>query len=190
MEIEYFIPPDEESWKAFHEQWLVTCYDWLISIGLRAELIERDVHEDHKLAHYARACTDFAFKFPFGTQELMGIAARGCYDLEQHAAASGKSMEYFDDVTKEKYVPHVIEPSIGVDRLMLAVLCSAYAEDEVGGEKRTLLKFHPSVAPIKAAVFPLVKNKPELVGKAREIFSNLQKRYNVAWDVSGAIGRR
>ena len=100
------------------------------------------------------------FKFPFGTQELQGVAARGCFDLTQHAGASGKSMEYYDDVRKEKYVPHVIEPSIGVDRLMLAVLCSAYKEDEVGGEKRSLLQFHPRLAPIKAAVLPLVKNKP------------------------------
>ena len=99
------------------------------------------------------------FKFPFGTQELQGVAARGNYDLTQHGLASGKSMEYFDEARKEKYVPHVIEPSIGVDRLMLAVLCSAYAEDEIGGEKRSVLRFHPRLAPIKAAVLPLVKNK-------------------------------
>ena len=135
MEIEYFIPPDEDVWRTFHEQWLTDSYNFLLSIGLRPELISRDVHPDHKLAHYARACTDLMFKFPFGTQELQGVAARGCYDLTQHAESSGKSMEYFDEARKEKYVPHVIEPSIGVDRLMLAVLCSAYAEDEVGGEK-------------------------------------------------------
>jgi hypothetical protein len=134
MEIEYFIPPDEDAWQAFHEQWLTDSYNFLLSIGLRPELISRDVHPDHKLAHYARACTDLMFKFPCGTQELQGVAARGCFDLTQHGTASGKSMEYFDEVRKEKYVPHVIEPSIGVDRLMLAVLCSAYAEDEVGGE--------------------------------------------------------
>jgi len=190
MEIEYFIPPDEESWKKFHEEWLTTFEAWLLSIGLRPELITRDVHPDHKLAHYARACTDLMFKFPFGTQELQGVAARGCYDLTQHAAASGKSMEYYDEVTKEKYVPHVIEPSIGVDRLMLAVLCSAYAEDEVGGEARSLLKFHPRLAPIKAAVFPLVKNKPEIVEKAQAIYEKLQRRYYVTYDTAGAIGRR
>ena len=190
MEIEYFIPPDEESWKAFHEQWLTTSYEWLLSVGLRPELIKRDVHPDHKLAHYARACTDLMFKFPFGTQELQGVAARGCYDLTQHSKASGKSMEYYDEATKEKYVPHVIEPSIGVDRLMLAVLCSAYAVDEVGGEERSLLKFHPRLAPIKAAVFPLVKNKPELTAKAEAIYQRLQRRYNVVYDTAGAIGRR
>merc|ERR1719230_2304733 len=120
----------------------------------------------------------------------MGNAARGNYDLTQHAAASGKSMEYFDDATKERYVPHVIEPSIGVDRLMLAVLCSAYAVDEVGGEERTLLRFHPRLAPIKAAVLPLVKNKPELVEKAEALYQRLQRRYYVTYDTAGAIGRR
>jgi len=190
MEIEYFIPPDEDAWQAFHEQWLTDSYNFLLSIGLRPELISRDVHPDHKLAHYARACTDLMFKFPFGTQELQGVAARGCFDLTQHGTASGKSMEYFDEVRKEKYVPHVIEPSIGVDRLMLAVLCSAYAEDEVGGETRSVLRFHPRLAPIKAAVFPLVKNKPELIEKAQAIYTRLQRRYFVTYDTAGAIGRR
>jgi glycyl-tRNA synthetase len=190
MEIEYFIPPDEDAWKGFHEQWLEDSYQWLLSVGLRPELLSRDVHPDHKLAHYARACTDIMFKFPFGTQELQGLAARGSYDLEQHAAASGKSMMYFDDARKEKYVPHVIEPSIGVDRLMLAVLCSAYDEDEVGGETRSLLRFHPRLAPIKAAVLPLVKNKPELVAKAEAVYKKLQRRYHVTYDTAGAIGRR
>ena len=149
-----------------------------------------DVHEGDKLAHYARACTDVTFRFPFGVQELMGIAARGDYDLTQHSEGSGKAMEYFDDQTKEKYIPHVIEPSLGVDRLALALICSAYAEDEVGGEKRNFLKFHPSIAPVKAVVLPLLKNKEVLVSKARELFDKLQLRYNVMWDASGAIGRR
>ncbi len=102
MEIEYFIPPDDASWVEAQETWLTTCNDWLLSIGLRADLVSRDVHADDKLAHYARACTDLMFKFPFGTQELLGIAARGNYDLSQHAEASGKSMEYYDEVTKER----------------------------------------------------------------------------------------
>jgi len=190
MEIEYFIPPDDESWQAFHKQWISTAYDWLVSIGLRPELLSYDVHENHKLAHYARACTDVMFTFPFGTQELCGLAARGNFDLTQHAEASGKNLEYFDEARKEKYVPHVIEPSFGVDRLMLAVISSAYAEDEVGGDKRTLLRFHPKLAPIKAAVLPLVKNKPALVEKATEIFERLQRRYYVTYDAAGAIGRR
>ena len=148
------------------------------------------VHAGDKLAHYARACTDVTFRFPFGTQELMGIAARGNYDLTQHSDGSGKNLEYFDEQTKEKYIPHCIEPSLGVDRLFLALICSAYAEDEVGGEKRNFLKFHPKVAPIKAVVLPLVKNKEALVDKAREIYDTLQERYHVMWDATGAIGRR
>jgi len=190
MELEYFIDDQDATWPVVHEEWLQTVWKWLLSIGVREELLSRDVHEDHKLAHYARACTDIMFTFPFGTQELMGCAARGNYDLTQHAASSGKSMEYFDDESKTKYVPHVIEPSIGVDRLMLAVLTSAYAEDEVGGEPRSLLKFHPRLAPIKAAVLPLVKNKPELVEKAQAIYKKLQRRYYVTYDAAGQIGRR
>lgn len=190
MEIEYFIPGDEESWKEYHPKWIEICWEWLKDIGLREELLGKDVHKKEKLAHYAKATTDITFKFPFGEQELEGIAARGCFDLTQHAEASGKSMEYFDEVKKEKYIPHVIEPSIGVDRLFLAVICSAYCEDEVEGEKRTVLKLHPRVAPIKAAIYPLVKNRPEIVEKAEGLYRQLQKRWNVAYDFSGAIGRR
>lgn len=188
MEIEYFVR--EESWPEAHAEWQQKSMDWLVSIGLRPELLSFDVHAKDKLAHYAQACTDIEFQFPFGKQELQGVAARGNYDLTQHAAASGKSMEYFDDQLKEKFVPHVIEPSIGVDRLMLAVLTSAYCTDEVGGEKRTLLKFHPRLAPIKVAIFPLLKNKPALVEKAQELHAKLQRRYHVAYDATGAIGRR
>ena len=147
MEIEYFVRG--ETWPEAHAEWQAKSMEWLVSIGLRPELLSFDVHAKDKLAHYAQACTDIEFQFPFGKQELQGVAARGNYDLTQHAKASGKSMEYFDDALKEKYVPHVIEPSIGVDRLMLAVLTSAYCTDEVGGEKRTVLKFHPRLAPIK-----------------------------------------
>jgi glycyl-tRNA synthetase len=190
MEVEYFIPPGDDVWPEFHQKWMDESKEFLISIGLREDLMGWEVHQGDKLAHYARACTDITFRFPFGTQELMGIAARGDYDLTQHSEGSGKALEYFDETTKEKYIPHCIEPSLGVDRLILALICSAYAEDEVGGEKRNFLKFHPRIAPIKAAVFPLVKNKEALVGKAREVFESLQERYHVIWDASGAIGRR
>ena len=190
MEIEYFIPPDEDIWEKYHREWIDTRKSWFASIGLTEEHLGEEVHPKDKLAHYARACTDITFKFPFGEQELEGIAARGNYDLMQHQEASGTSMEYFDEARKEKYVPHVIEPSLGVDRTLLAVVCAAYTKDEIGGEPRTLLKLHPRVAPIKAAVFPLVKNKPELMEKARGIYENLRRRWNVFWDVSGAIGRR
>lgn len=191
MEVEYFIEPGgEEVWKPKHEEWLSQSKEFLLSIGLREDLMGWDVHEGDSLAHYALACTDVTFRFPFGEQELMGIAARGNYDLTQHSEGSGKNLEYFDEQTKEKYIPHVIEPSLGVDRLFLALICSAYAEDEVGGEKRNFLKFDPSIAPIKVAVLPLVKNKEPLVKAARELFEKLQLRWNVQWDAAGAIGRR
>mmetsp|Transcript_22923 Transcript_22923/g.35272 ORF Transcript_22923/g.35272 Transcript_22923/m.35272 type:complete len:563 (+) Transcript_22923:106-1794(+) len=190
MEIEYFIPPGDDVWGAFHEDWLSNSKEFLMSIGLREDLMGWDVHEGDGLAHYARACTDITFKFPFGVQELMGIAARGNFDLTQHSEGSGKSLEYYDESTKERFIPHVIEPSLGVDRLFLALVCSAYAEDEVGGEKRNFLKFHPKVAPIKVAVLPLVKNKEALVSVARELYDDLKMRWNVQWDATGAIGRR
>ena len=190
MEVEYFIPPGDDVWPAFHEKWLDDSNSFLLSLGLRHELLGWDVHQGDKLAHYAQACTDVTFKFPFGEQELMGIAARGNYDLMQHTEGSGKNLEYFDDESKEKYIPHCIEPSLGVDRLMLALICSAYAEDEVGGEKRSLLKFSPKIAPIKVTVLPLVKNKEALVAVARDLFDQLRARWNCQWDATGAIGRR
>ena len=187
MEIEYFISPDAD-WESIHQDWITLCHDWLLSIGLPEEMLGRDVHE--KLAHYARACTDITFKFPFGEQELWGIAARGDFDLVQHAEHSGKPMEIFDEAAKKNYIPHVIEPSLGVDRLLLALLTAVYTEDEVDGEQRTLMKFHPRIAPYKVAVLPLLKNKPELVERARAIYETLQRKYNTFWDASGAIGRR
>jgi len=159
-------------------------------IGLRPEWMGKTVHAGNKLAHYARACTDITFTFPFGTQELMGIAARGNYDLTQHSGASGKALDYLDPTTNQKYIPHVIEPSIGVDRLFLALLVSAYHQETVENEIRTVLKFHPAIAPVKAAVLPLVSNKPELVEKAKSVFNTLKRKYNVEYDTSGAIGRR
>ena len=169
------------------------------------------MHPKEKLAHYASACTDVMYRFPFGLQELEGIAARGCYDLTQHQEFSGKSLEYFDPQTNEKYIPHVVEPSAGVDRIALALICNAYCEEWLpkkgteggpipaesgakrapeGYEARTVMRFHPRVAPIKVAVLPLVKNKEPLLAKAREVFGDLQTRYNCFWDQTGAIGRR
>lgn len=193
MEVEYFIPPGDDVWPEYHQKWIDASKDFLVNVvELREDLMGWDVHEGDGLAHYARACTDVTFTFPFGTQELMGIAARGNYDLTQHSEGSGKNLgEYFDEEKKEKYIPHCIEPSLGVDRLMLAVICSAYAEDEVGGEKRNFLKFSPRIAPIKAVVLPLLKNKEGLVSVARDIFEKLQQRgYNVQYDAAGAVGRR
>jgi len=189
MEIEYFISPDDD-WEALHREWIDACAAWLESIGLPRDAIGEDVHPPEKLSFYSRATTDLTFPFPHGVQELWGIACRGDYDLKQHQHYSGKSMEYFDEAAQKRYVPHVIEPSLGVDRTVLAVLAAAYAEDEVDGEKRTLLKFHPRVAPYKAAVFPLLKNKPALVERAQALHKRLQRRWNVFYDASGAIGRR
>ena len=190
MEIEYFIPPDEELWPKFHRKWIDERKAWFNSIGLTSDMLGEEVHPKEKLAHYAKACTDITFKFPFGEHELEGIAARGNFDLTQHQDHSGKNLEIFDEERKIKYLPHVIEPSLGVDRTFLAVICSSYHIDEIDGEKRTVLRFHPRVAPVKVGVFPLVKNKPELVEKARNLYSKLRRKWNVIYDHGGAIGRR
>lgn len=190
MEIEYFIPADENAWPEMHEKWIRTRFNWHCSIGIKKEWLSLDVHENKDLAHYAKACTDIMFKYPFGVQELEGIAVRGNFDLTQHQHASGKSLEYFDEERKTKYLPYVIEPSVGVDRTLLALLVSAYDEDEINGEKRTVMRFKPSIAPIKMAVFPLVKNKPEIVEKARQLFKRLKSHWYAVYDEAGAIGRR
>jgi glycyl-tRNA synthetase len=190
MEVEYFIPPGDDVWQPFHEQWMKDSKDYLLSVGLKEELMGWDKHEGDGLAHYARACTDITFRFPFGVQELMGIAARGNFDLTSHTEGSGKTLDYYDDQAKEKYIPHCIEPSLGVDRLILALICSAYAQDEVSGETRNFLKFHPSIAPVKVSVLPLLKNKEALVSVARELYDQLKLRWNVSWDATGAVGKR
>lgn len=201
MEMEFFIEPGEENRETWYRYWLDWCTDWLVSIGIPRGMISEDVHPQEKLSHYSKGTTDLMFHFPHGVQELWGIACRGCFDLTQHQEHSGKSMEYFDQERKErgvepfKYIPHVVEPALGVDRTFLAVLTAAYAEDEIPNDKgkpetRNFLKFHPRIAPCKAAVFPLVKNKPELVERARSLYERLQSRWNVFWDASGAIGRR
>ena len=190
MEIEYFIDPDAD-FRAVQEEWIEEMWNFLKAVGLKECLMDREVHEGDKLAHYARACTDIIFRYPFGTQELLGVAARGEYDLQQHAQASGQSMEYQVPGQKRKFVPHVIEPSLGIDRLFLALLCSAYDEDVVGDEKRSLLRFHPCVAPITCAVFPLMKKPPALVEKAQALAKQLRQRgWNVLYDQAGTIGKR
>ena len=159
-----------------------------MDLGLRSDRLRLRDHDPEELAFYSTATADIEYAFPFGISELEGIAHRGDYDLKQHMKFSGKDLSYFDEEKKERFVPHVIEPSAGADRATLAFLCEAYTEDEVGGEARTVLKFHPRLAPIKAAVFPLVKRDgmPEM---AEEIYREL-KRQNVFFDEKGAIGRR
>jgi len=261
MELEFFIPPDEAvelfcgrvapgeagepadavpapdwGWEAWHRYWVSRRALWYESIGLPPASLRLRAQAGDELAHYARACTDIEYAFPFGIQELEGIAARSDFDLTQHQIHSGKPLDVFDEALKAaaaklddaaraafaqktadawaargkdpeaarafvarlfegKYVPHVIEPSAGADRLALALLCNAYDEETLTDEKgktdtRTVLHFHPAIAPVKLAVLPLVKNKPELYAKARGIFESLRTRCNCFWDESGAIGRR
>ena len=194
MEMEYFIHEDAD-WEKAHKDWIQWCWDWLVSIGLPESHLSLYDHEKAKLAFYSRGTTDIMFKYPFGVQELWGIAARGNYDLTQHANASGKPQEIFDEETKKKFVPHVIEPAVGVDRIFLAVLCAAYAEEQVTDEKgksetRTVLRLSPRIAPVKVAVFPLLKNKEELTVRAKKLYQKLQRRFACFYDEAGAIGRR
>ncbi|MBC8095264.1 MAG: glycine--tRNA ligase [Akkermansiaceae bacterium] len=260
MELEFFIPPDEAvqllhgsvipwqegadlsepkpnwGWEMWHRYWVAQRTKFYHEIGLGAEVLDYHWQTKEELAHYARATVDILFKFPFGTDELEGIAARGDFDLAQHQKHSGKPLEVFDDELRnaaaklseeqkqaftagveaawtdrnqsseaakafcEKllrgiYLPHVIEPSAGLDRLTLAILCAGFNEEQkadVNGkiEQRTFLRFHPRVAPIKVGIFPLLKNKPELVSKARGVFDLLKRHFNCFYDESGAIGRR
>jgi glycyl-tRNA synthetase len=189
MEIEYFISPSAD-WQACHRGWIERCLAWFESIGIPRAKLSLHEHPREKLSHYSKGTTDIMFEFPFGVQELQGIAARGDFDLTQHSAASGQRLDWFDEASKERYIPHVIEPSVGVDRVFLALLATAYHEDEVEGEKRTVLRLPARVAPYKAAVFPLLKNKPELVERARALHARLRRRFNVFYDEAGAIGRR
>src|SRR3989338_8202865 len=165
MEIEYFMRPLE--WESFFETWRGTQLQFAEKVGLSPERIHQIEVAPEDRAHYSKRSVDTEFDFPFGQKELWGLAYRADFDLSAHAKASGVDLSYLDDSTGERFVPHVVEPTFGVDRTVLALLTSAYSEDEVGGEVRTYLKFNKAVAPIKAAVFPLLKNKPELVAKAR-----------------------
>ncbi|MFA7174356.1 MAG: glycine--tRNA ligase [Kiritimatiellia bacterium] len=260
MELEYFIRPDEAvelisgkvltladnpdlttpdpawGWEVWHRYWVEQRKSWIAACGLPPSSFVESMHASDELAHYARACVDIEYSFPFGIQELEGVAARSDFDLTQHQKHSGKCMEVFDEPLKlaakgmddqarkrfmdkvvadwlscgkdeaearvfvaklfeGRYIPHVIEPSAGVDRMMLALLCNAYEEQKLVDEKgkedtRVVMHLNPRIAPIKVAVFPLLKNKPELYNLAREIFEHLRRRYAAFWDHSGAIGRR
>ncbi|WP_152050506.1 glycine--tRNA ligase [Tautonia marina] len=187
MEIEFFCRPEEsEEWYAY---WRNERFNWYVKHGLRSDRLRLRDHDLDELAFYSKATADIEYEFPFGVSELEGIAHRSDYDLKQHQQFSGKDLTYFDEETKQRFLPHVIEPSAGADRGTLAFLCEAYTEDEVGGESRTVLKFHPRFAPIKAAIFPLVK-KDGMPEKAEAIYRDLKRRQNVFYDEKGAIGRR
>jgi glycyl-tRNA synthetase len=193
MELEYFCRP-EDGMKLL-EYWKEQRLKFYESIGISREKLHVLDVPDQERAFYSKGTYDIEYEFPFGRQELEGVAYRTDYDLGQHQKASGKSLEYFDEETKQKFIPHVIEPSAGVDRTVLALICEAYSEDQAPDEKgkmetRTVLRFHPRVAPVKCAVFPLLKNKEPLVAKAREILDLLRPHMFVFYDESGAIGRR
>jgi glycyl-tRNA synthetase len=192
MEIEFFCHPSQaDEW---YQYWRQARFDWYINLGLGSQRLRLRDHDKDELAHYAASCADVEYAFPFGVSELEGVANRTDFDLKQHQESSGKDLTYFDDQTKERFLPYVIEPSAGVDRSVLAFLCEAYTEDEApddkgNPQKRVLMKLHPKLAPIKAAVFPLVKKDfmPEV---AHSIYDDLKKRWNVFYDEKGAIGRR
>ncbi|HEX6997021.1 MAG TPA: glycine--tRNA ligase [Gammaproteobacteria bacterium] len=191
MEIEFFCRPEEAP--RWYTYWRERRFKWYTDLGIRAANLHLREHEPSELAHYAACCADVEYDFPFGRSELEGIANRTDFDLRQHMEWSGKDLRYFDDQEpdpdKRRYVPYVIEPSAGADRAALAFLCDAYAEDEVGGEPRTVLRLHPRIAPIKAAVLPLVR-KDGMPEKALAIYRALKRRFVVAYDEKAAIGRR
>ena len=186
MELEFFCKPGTDlEWFDF---WRGYCKKWLLDLGIKEENLRLRDHDKDELCFYSKATTDFEFMFPFGWGELWGVADRTDYDLTQHANHSGEEMMYFDQETGEKYVPYVIEPSLGADRVTLAFLCDAYDEEEISeGDKRTVMHFHPALAPFKAAVLPLSK---KLSDKSREVYNLLSKYFMVDYDESGSIGKR
>ena len=188
MEIEYFVRPND--WEISFEEWRQNVHAFNEAIGIPRDAVHELEVGDGDRAHYSKRTIDFEFDFPFGRKELYGLAYRTDFDLNAHATGSGVDMSYLED-GGERLVPHVIEPSFGVDRTLLAVLASVYREDDLGGEVRTYLAFNKAVAPVKAAVFPLLKNKPELVAKAREVYMMLKKEIpQIMWDDNGNIGKR
>ncbi len=187
MEIEFFVKPETD--KEWFDYWLDQRRKWYLRFGMKEENLQLRQHAEHELAHYARDCYDIEYRFPMGWSELEGIANRGDFDLKQHAKYSGKSLEYFDDETKEHYVPCIIEPSAGVDRSLLAFLCDAYTEEPDKDAVRVVLHLHPSLAPMKVAVLPLSRRE-NLVKLAKDIHAELRQCWMVAYDDAQSIGRR
>ena len=187
MEIEFFVPPTEAP--DWHEHWLEERMRWYVELGLRPDHLKLREHGPEELSHYSSATSDIEYLFPMGWSELEGIANRGDFDLTQHARFSGEKLEYVDSATGERYVPHVIEPSAGADRGSLAFLVDAYDEEEVEGRERVVLRLHPRLAPVKAAVLPLVNKdgQPEL---ARRVYEELRRRLPAEFDTGGSIGKR
>ena len=185
MEMQYFVAPGSQM--EAYEAWAEKRMQWHANNGIRTEKLRWHDHE--KLAHYADAAKDVQYEFPFGWNEIEGIHSRTDYDLSRHQEYSGKKLEYFDQATRERYIPYVVETSVGLDRTILMTLCDAYREEEVDGDTRTVLKFHPALAPFTAAVFPLVK-KDGMPEMAHAVEADLRRQFNVMYDESGAVGRR
>ncbi|HUT96416.1 MAG TPA: glycine--tRNA ligase [Candidatus Paceibacterota bacterium] len=194
MELQYYVRPDEKESMKQYDFWKKTRMEWYKKLGIKKDRLRFREHAKDELAHYARAAWDVEYKTPFGWKECEGIHHRGDWDLSRHQQYSGQDMSYFDEETKEKFIPWVIETSGGVDRATLFFLIDAYCEEKDSstklGTSRIVLKLHPKLAPYKAAVFPLLKNKPELVEKARKIYQELKKNFEIAWDDRGNIGKR
>jgi glycyl-tRNA synthetase len=200
MEIEYFIRVQDcdlvkqvdqvVSWHQHFDRWQQEMSKWLEYIGINPSNYSIREHSKDELSHYSKRTIDFEYKFPFGVKELYGLAYRTDFDLKNHQKYSGQDLKYTDPQTGERFVPHVIEPTFGVERTVLAVLCDAYKEENIEDEKRVVLKLDKKLAPIKVAIFPLLRNKPKLVKKAREIYNDLKSQYMCEFDDSGNIGKR
>jgi glycyl-tRNA synthetase len=191
MEMEFFVKPQsDDGWWRY---WIERRLEWWHDLGIREQSLTLRHHEPGELSHYSKQTADIEFDFPFGVKELEGIADRTDFDLRAHIAGSGQDLSYFDDESGERYVPWVIEPAMGIERAFLALLCDAYAEEKVGPKEsdvRTVLRLSPRVSPYKIAVFPLSANKPDLVERARTIYSSLRSRWMTAWDARGNVGKR
>ena len=187
MEMEFFVPPaDAPKW---HEYWIEQRLDWHLGLGLRREMVRVRPHEAEELSHYSSATSDIEYLYPIGWQELEGVANRGDYDLTQHTKSSGTKLEFVGQ-DGERYVPYVIEPAVSIERIFVALLCDAYHEEVVGERERTVLRLSPRVAPVKAAVLPLISKDTGMATHARNLFEELRKRFSVEHDDSGQIGRR
>jgi len=184
--MQYFVKTGDDM--MYFEKWKEVRFNFYVNLGIAAENLKWHQHEN--LVFYAKQAYDIEYNYPFGFKELEGIHARGNYDLTQHSKFSGKELNYLDPVSNEKFIPHVVETSAGVGRTFLAILCEAYQEEAIGEELRTVLHLAPKLAPIKIAVFPLLKNKPELVAKARTVFDDLKKIWRCEFDDNGNIGKR
>lgn len=190
-EFEYFFDPEKQDWNELYEYWKKDMWNWTTNIlGLKPENLRWRTHTDDERAHYSKRTEDIEYQFPWGFKELYGLAYRTDFDLKNHTEKSGVNLNYVDSETGRKFIPHVVEPTFGMDRSVLCVLMESYTEEEIKGKTRVVLKIKPKLAPYKVAVFPLLANKPELVEKARKIYLDLKQDFMIAWDERGNIGKR